>query len=235
MSAHAVPIIALDVATADAAVQLARTLAGECRFLKVGNELFTAEGPDVVRRLRDEGAEIFLDLKLHDIPNTVAGAVRSAARLGVRLLTVHVSGGKSMLRAAQDAAAGGPDLLGVTVLTSLDRGELGEVWGRTPGAMPAEVVRLAGLAAEAGVHGVVCAGSDAQAVTSAYGERLAVLVPGIRLAGGAANDQQRVATPAAAQAAGARYLVLGRTVTAAADPVAALRRVKAELSGPHAG
>ena len=235
MTARAIPIIALDVPTADAAVELARTLSGECRFLKVGNELFTAAGPDVVRRLRDEGAEIFLDLKLHDIPNTVAGAVRSAASLGVRLLTVHVSGGASMLRAAQDAAAGGVGLLGVTVLTSLDEAELGETWGRRIAQVSPEVVRLAGLAAGAGLHGVVCAGSDAGAVRSAYGERLSVLVPGIRLAGGAANDQQRVATPASAQAAGARYLVLGRAVTAAADPVAAMRQVMAQLSGSDAG
>ena len=234
---RAIPIVALDVGSADEALGLARRLGDSCRFYKVGSELFTAAGPSVVQALRDEGADVFLDLKLHDIPNTVAGAVRSAARLGVRLLTVHAVGGAAMLRAAQEAASstGGQvpcNLLAVTVLTSFDAEALGAVWGRERVEVEREVVRLAGEAAAAGLHGVVCSGAEAGAVRAAYGDRLALLVPGIRLAGGSSHDQRRVMTPAAAQAAGARYLILGRAVTAAADPVRAMSTVLAELATP---
>lgn len=234
---RAIPIVALDVGSADDALALARRLGESCRFYKVGSELFTAAGPAVVSALRDEGADVFLDLKLHDIPNTVAGAVRSAARLGVRLLTVHAVGGAAMLRAAQDAASSvaverGCDLLAVTVLTSFDAESLARAWGREGVEVEQEVVRLAGEAATAGLHGIVCSGAEAAAVTGAYGDRLALLVPGIRLAGGSSHDQRRVMTPAAAQAAGASYLILGRAVTAAADPVRAMRTVLAELATP---
>lgn len=234
---RAIPIVALDVGFADDALALARRLGESCRFYKVGSELFTAAGPAVVSALRDEGADVFLDLKLHDIPNTVAGAVRSAARLGVRLLTVHAVGGAAMLRAAQDAASSvaverGCDLLAVTVLTSFDAESLARAWGREGVEVEQEVVRLAGEAATAGLHGIVCSGAEAAAVTGAYGDRLALLVPGIRLAGGSSHDQRRVMTPAAAQAAGASYLILGRAVTAAADPVRAMRTVLAELATP---
>ena len=233
----ALPIVALDVATADEALSLARTLGSSCRFYKVGSELFTAAGPSVVHALQDElGADVFLDLKFHDIPNTVAGAVRSAAALGVRLLTVHASGGRSMLTAAQEAAEGAAargsacELLAVTVLTSLDADSLGAAWGRDGVAVEREVLRLASEAAEAGLHGVVCSGAEAAAVRGAHGDRLALLIPGIRLAGGSAHDQRRVMTPAAAQAAGARYLILGRAVTAAADPRRAMQAVLTELA-----
>jgi orotidine-5'-phosphate decarboxylase len=238
-SPRAIPIVALDVGRVDEALALARTLGDSCRFYKVGSELFTAAGPAVVQALQDEmGADVFLDLKLHDIPNTVAGAVRSAAALGVRLLTVHASGGRAMLQAAQEAAqaaaarGGGHacDLLAVTVLTSLDAGSLGAAWGRRELEVEREVFRLAGDAVEAGLHGIVCSGAEAAAVRAAYGDRLALLVPGIRLAGGSAHDQRRVMTPAAAQAAGARYLILGRAVTAAADPRRAMATVLSELS-----
>lgn len=214
---------------------MARVLADRCRFFKVGNELFTAAGPPIVRTLREElGADVFLDLKFHDIPNTVAGAVRSAARLGARLLTVHASGGRAMLEAARQAAADEAGdacgILAVTALTSLDASELAEAWGRTDEVdMQREVVRLAELAAESAVHGIVCSGAEVAAVRARYGDALAPLVPGIRLDGGAAHDQRRVMTPAAAQAAGARYLVLGRAVTAAPDPAVAMLRVLAEL------
>jgi orotidine-5'-phosphate decarboxylase len=230
---QATPIVALDVATFDEALALVHRLGDRCRFYKVGSELFTAAGPPVVRALLDEGAEVFLDLKLHDIPNTVAGAVRSAAALGVQLLTVHASGGPAMLRAAQEAASsasGECRLLAVTVLTSFDSAALAATWGREAVDAEEEVVRLAGDAAEAGLHGVVCSGAEAVAVRAAYGERLALLVPGIRLAGGSSHDQRRVMTPAAAQQAGARYLILGRAVTAAADPRRAMATVLAELA-----
>jgi len=234
---RAIPIVALDVGSAGDALDLVRRLGESCRFYKVGSELFTAAGPSVVKALRDEGADVFLDLKLHDIPNTVAGAVRSAARLGVRLLTVHAVGGAAMLRAAQEAASSaaaesGCNLLAVTVLTSFDAESLAVAWGRENVEVEREVVRLAGEAATAGLHGVVCSGAEAAAVRGTYGDRLALLVPGIRLAGGSSHDQRRVMTPAAAQAAGASYLILGRAVTAAADPVRAMRTVLSELATP---
>jgi orotidine-5'-phosphate decarboxylase len=233
----AIPIVALDVPTAADALGIARSLGARCQFYKVGSELFTAEGPRVVRALREEaGADVFLDLKFHDIPTTVAGAVRRAARLGARLLTVHASGGLPMLeaagRAASDAVGDECGVLAVTVLTSLDRAVLATAWGRTDDvAMEGEVVRLAGLAADAGLHGIVCSGAEVTAVHERFGARLAPLVPGIRLAGGPTHDQHRVMTPAAAQRAGARYLILGRAVTAADDPPAAMERVLAELRG----
>jgi orotidine-5'-phosphate decarboxylase len=232
----AVPIVALDVGSAAAALAMARQVGDQCRFFKVGSELYTAAGPDIVRALQGEvGAEVFLDLKFHDIPNTVAGAVRSAAGLGVRLLTVHASGGRAMLDAAQHAwleSGGEPvhgGVLAVTVLTSFSSASLAGAWGREGVELEREVVRLAGDAAESGMHGVVCSGAEAALVRGAYGDRLALLVPGIRLAGGAAHDQRRVMTPAEAQRAGARYLVLGRAVTGAADPGAAMTAVLAEL------
>jgi orotidine-5'-phosphate decarboxylase len=217
---------------------MARGLGDRCRFYKVGSELFTSAGPAIVRTLREElDADVFLDLKFHDIPNTVAGAVRSAARLGARLLTVHASGGTPMLLAARQAADeagdGGCGVLGVTVLTSLDAKVLGAAWGRTDALeMEREVLRLAGLAADAGLHGIVCSGAEVSAVRARFGDRLAPLVPGIRLAGGDAHDQSRVMTPEAAQRAGARYLILGRAVTADASPSDAMDRVLAELRGP---
>ena len=186
------PIVALDVPRAADALALVERLHGLCKFYKVGLELFAAEGPRVVAAVRECGADVFLDLKLHDIPNTVRGAVIGAASHGARLITVHAAGGRAMLEAAQEAAAksGGCEILAVTVLTSLDGAALAGAWGR-----------------------------DA-----------ATLVPGVRLAGADANDQARVVTPGAAAAAGARYVVLGRTVTAAGDPRSAMQQVLAELA-----
>jgi orotidine-5'-phosphate decarboxylase len=233
----AVPIVALDVPSAADAMALVRLLGERCRFYKVGSELFTAAGPDVVRQLREEaGADVFLDLKFHDIPNTVAGSVRAAAKLGVRLLTVHAAGGQPMLEAAQraasDAAGDSCGVLGVTVLTSLEPAVLARAWGRPDRIdVEAEVLRLASIAAEAGLHGIVCGGAEAPAVRARFGDRLAALVPGIRLPGGEAHDQARVMTPAAAQRAGSRYLILGRAVTAAGDPRAAMESVLTELRG----
>jgi orotidine-5'-phosphate decarboxylase len=244
---EAIPIVALDVPTHGAALTLARRVGGGCRFFKVGSELFTAAGPDIVRALRDElGADVFLDLKFADIPNTVAGAVRSAASLGVRLVTVHASGGRAMLAAAQAAWAGQSGepstwggVLAVTVLTSFDATGLAAAWGRQALSVDAEVLRLAADAAATGLHGIVCSGAEAAAVRASCADRLALLVPGIRLAGDATHDQVRVVTPGAAQRRGARYLVLGRTVTGAPDPAAAMARIAQELAsagtGPEGG
>lgn len=226
----AIPIVALDVADLAAARYLVGALGDSCRFYKVGLQLFTAEGPEVVRWLRGEGCDVFLDLKFHDIPATMAGAARSAARLGVRLLTVHAAAGPAGVRAAVEAAGSECGVLAVTILTSLDAPALGSVWGRGGAVdVEAEVLRLAGLAADAGAHGVVCSGLEARAVRREHGSRLAPLVPGIRLAGGASHDQARVVTPGGAVEAGARYLVLGRAVTATADPAAAMREVWRQL------
>ena len=219
-------IVALDVPTVAQATRVVDALGETCDFYKVGAELFTAAGPDVVAALRDRGTDVFLDLKFHDIPNTVRGAVRGASRLGTTLVTVHASGGRDMLRAAVDGAGERCGVLAVTVLTSMDVDALSEAWGRRVGAVEDEVLRLAELARSAGAHGIVCAAPEAAAVRAAHGDALRVLVPGIRLEGGAPHDQARVATPQEAVAAGASYLVLGRAVTAAADPRGVMRRVK---------
>jgi orotidine-5'-phosphate decarboxylase len=198
----------------------------------VGSELFTAAGPAIVRQISDTGAEVFLDLKFHDIPSTVGRAVRQAAALGVRLVTVHAAGGEQMLRAAVEAAGDETrcGVLAVTVLTSLDSGQVAAAWGREAElSITTEVLRLAGMAQRAGAHGVVCGGTEAGDVRACYGDTLAILVPGIRLSGSRAHDQARVATPAEAAAAGARYVVVGRTVTEAPDPAEAMRRVGREL------
>jgi orotidine-5'-phosphate decarboxylase len=225
------PIVALDYFTLGDALSLVRTLGRLCRFYKVGSELFTAVGPAAVAAVRDLGSDVFLDLKFHDIPNTIRAAVRTAAAHGVRLVTVHASGGRAMLEAAVEGA--GPDhrcgVIAVTVLTSLAADTLGAVWGRPVPGVAGEVVRLAALALDAGVHGIVCSGEEAAAVRTRYGDRLALVVPGVRLAGDPADDQARVVTPAAARAAGARYVVVGRTVTAAPDPRAAMAAVVEEL------
>lgn len=229
-------IVALDRPSLAEALALVDTLGEACRFYKVGLELFTAAGPEAVTALRVRGCDVFLDLKLHDIPATVRGAASRAAALGARLLTVHASGGAAMLEAAvAGAGAGGArcGILAVTVLTSLDASALETAWGREQVNTADEVVRLATLAADAGAHGVVCSGQELSAVRAAT-PALATLVPGLRMPGDAAHDQARVVTPAAAAQAGATYLVLGRAVTAAADPGAALARVQDSLRRPLA-
>jgi len=223
------PIVALDVPTAADALRLVAALGARCRFYKVGLELFTAAGPDVVTSVLETGSDVFLDLKLHDIPNTVRGAARSAAALGVRLLTVHAIGGSDMLEAAVDGADDQLGILAVTVLTSVDDASLARASGRASVSVSDEVARLAGLAHDARAHGVVCSGAEAGGLHQRYGESLALLVPGIRLSGGAAHDQRRVVTPSQAVGAGARYIVLGRAVTAAADPSTAMDQVLAEV------
>jgi orotidine-5'-phosphate decarboxylase len=199
-------------------------------FYKVGGELFTAAGPAVVRELRAGGADVFLDLKFHDIPNTVRGSVRSAAALGARLVTVHASGGRAMLEAAVEGAGVGCEVLAVSVLTSMTAASLGEAWGRSVAAVEDEVLRLAELAQGAGVHGLVCSGREAALVRGAHGDRLAILVPGVRPAGAAVHDQARPVTPEDARAAGATYVVLGRAVTASPDPAAALQAITRALT-----
>ncbi|HUQ47548.1 MAG TPA: orotidine-5'-phosphate decarboxylase [Gemmatimonadaceae bacterium] len=214
----AIPIVALDFPDAEKAMTLVQTLDEKCRFYKVGSELFTGSGSDIIQWLRDTGCDVFLDLKFHDIPNTVAGAVRRAAGMGARLVTVHASGGSKMMDAAVEAAGSSCGVMAVTVLTSMDDASLGEAWGRDRVDVEHEVLRLAELARSSGVHGIVCSGHEARAVHVRHGAALKLLIPGIRLPGDSAGDQSRIVTPESAAAAGATYIILGRAVTKAADP-----------------
>lgn len=226
---RAIPIVALDVSSAAAALAFVDRLGDSCTFYKIGSELFTREGPAVVQAVRDRGRDVFLDLKFHDIPNTVRQAAAVAASLGVRLITVHASGGRQMLEEAVAGAGTGCGVLAVTVLTSLDADTLGAIWGRERVDVAAQVLRLADLAKSAGAHGIVCSGHEVEAVRARHGKVLKTLVPGIRLAGGEGHDQARVMTPDAAVKAGADYLVLGRVVTEAADPAAVMQEVNRTL------
>ena len=237
-SHRAIPIVALDVPDAESARDLVVRLDGHCDFYKVGLELFAAEGPAVVEWLRGQGKRVFVDLKLHDIPNTVRAAARSVARHGASLLTVHASGGSAMIQAAVEGAREGGgvggsqpscEILGVTILTSLDGATVGSAWGRPPVEIQEEVLRLAGLVKLGGGAGIVCAGHEAAAVRDMYGDSLGLLIPGIRLPGGDAHDQHRVMTPTAAAEAGAHWLILGRAVTAAPNPVEAMKAVNQAL------
>ena len=224
-------IVALDLPDAPAALAMADRLGPACTFYKVGLELYTAAGPGVVRSLRQRGKDVFLDLKLHDIPNTVARAVRRAGALGARFLTLHATGGRAMMAAAAGAAPASLNLLAVTVLTSLDAAALGEVAGRAVTDTGAEAERLAVLARDSGVAGVVCSAAEAARLRAALGPDAAVVTPGIRLAGDAHQDQRRVRTAGQAFAAGASHIVVGRPVTAAADPRAAFERMAADAGG----
>jgi orotidine-5'-phosphate decarboxylase len=221
-------IVALDTDSPDTALAAVRSLSGEVGLFKVGMELFPRGGPDLVRRIRETGCDVFLDLKFHDIPNTVAGAVRSAAALGVRFATVHASGGGAMLAAAAEAARGtGTTILAVTVLTSLDDSDLASV-GFSLGAGEA-VLRLADLAFASGVGGIVCSAKEVAAVRSRVGKEVALVTPGVRMAGEDAGDQKRVVTPAEAVRLGADYLVVGRPITRAPDPREAARAFAAAM------
>jgi orotidine-5'-phosphate decarboxylase len=223
-----IPILALDVSDAAGARALLERVP-DAAWVKVGLQLFVAEGPALVRELLGSGRRVFLDLKFHDIPNTVAHAVQSAAALGVELLTLHASGGRAMLRAARDAAGapggGGPALLAVTLLTSLSDPEAAEAWGRPSLSAAEEVGRLAGLARECGIDGVVASVHEVPSIRSGQGADLRVLTPGIRLPGDAPGDQARVASPETAARLGADYLVIGRSVSAAPEPAVAWARV----------
>ncbi|MEZ4422407.1 MAG: orotidine-5'-phosphate decarboxylase [Gemmatimonadota bacterium] len=226
--------LALDVPDRTAALALDARLGEGRRIYKVGLELFTAEGPPLVRELLEREHRIFLDLKLHDIPNTVARAVESAARLGVHWLTVHTAGGPGMLSAAARAERGALRLVGVTVLTSLDAPALATVLGRPGVDVQTEVDRRAGWAREAGLEAVVCSVAEAARLKDVHGPALELVTPGIRFADQGTDDQARVATPAGAVRAGADLLVIGRAVTAAADPRGALARVLAETEAAGA-
>lgn len=230
-------IVALDFADPAPALALVDRLDPRECSLKVGKELFVAGGPEPVRRMIDRGFRVFLDLKFHDIPNTVAGACAAATRLGVWMLNVHAAGGRAMLRAAREAVtrtaetmqAPPPLLLAVTVLTSLTARDLEEVG---LGASPeAAALRLARLALDCGLDGVVCSAAEAPTLRRALGAQAKLVTPGIRPEGAAADDQARIATPAAAIANGVDYLVIGRAITHAADPRAALERINASLGG----
>lgn len=218
---------ALDFPSWEAAEPFARAVAPAVGMLKVGLELFAAEGPSAVRAAAALGRPVFLDLKLHDIPNTVEGAARAAAASGAALLTVHASGGSEMVRAAVRGAAGRVRVLAVTVLTSLDAEALRTVG--LEGPPEAAVVRLARLAVGAGVAGLVCSPHEVRAVRAAIGPGPLLVVPGVRPTGAAKGDQARVATPAEAIAAGADVIVLGRPLRDAPDPVRAAREIAASL------
>lgn len=223
-------IVALDTDSPEAALATVKALSGEVGMFKVGMELFPRGGPELVRRIREAGFDVFLDLKFHDIPNTVAGAVRSAAELGVRFATVHASGGKAMLAAAADAAREtGTTLLAVTVLTSLDDEDLAQV-GFEKGASDS-AARLADLAVSAGIGGIVCSAKEVARIRSLAGEGVVLVTPGVRMPGDAALDQKRVVTPADAVRNGADYLVIGRPITKAPDPAAAARAIALSMRG----
>ena len=224
-------IVALDYADADSAMDLVQRLEPSACKLKIGKELFTAAGPSFVAAMAQRGFDVFLDLKFHDIPSTVAQACKSAAALGVWMLNVHALGGRAMLSAAReaiDATTTCPRLIAVTVLTSMAEADLREVGiDATP---PEAVMKLAQLAADCGLDGVVCSAHEAQAIRGRLGDGFLRVTPGIRLPEDAAGDQKRIMTPQHAIAAGASYLVIGRPVTRAADPLAVLARINREIS-----
>jgi orotidine-5'-phosphate decarboxylase len=221
-------IVALDVATADEARALVDRLSGKTGMFKVGSQLFTAAGPQLVRDIVARGEKVFLDLKYHDIPNTVANAVREAYLLGVSLLTVHALGGRAMMEAAVGALpAVGTRLLAVTILTSHDEESLGAIG--LGGSLSGSVKRLARLAREARADGIVASPHEAALVREACGPDFLIVTPGIRPEGARSGDQARAATPAAAVRAGADYIVVGRPITEAADPVAATEAAVREM------
>jgi orotidine-5'-phosphate decarboxylase len=225
-------VVALDCPDHGSALDMAARLdPAHCR-MKVGKELFTRAGPGVIEALRARGFEVFLDLKFHDIPNTVAAACRAAAELGVWMLTVHAFGGIAMMEAAREALAGmgtPPLLTAVTVLTSLDEADLAELGVHAHPS--AQVVRLAALAEGAGLDGVVCSPADLPRLREAVAREFLAVTPGVRPAGSAQGDQKRVATPREALDAGASYLVIGRPITEAADPMAALTAIERQMAG----
>ncbi len=225
-------IVALDFPIPGEALALARRLSPQICRLKIGKELFTAAGPDLIEKLRRQGFDIFLDLKFHDIPNTVAGACKAAARLGVWMLNVHALGGRAMLEAARDAVAadaGRPKLIAVTLLTSMGAGDMQDIG--MAGDPATAALRLASLAQASGLDGVVCSAQEAALLRRECGSQFCLVTPGIRPATGSRDDQLRVTTPAAAIAAGADFLVIGRPVTQAPDPVAALNAINREIAG----
>jgi orotidine-5'-phosphate decarboxylase len=228
-------IVALDFPQAKLALALAARLDPALCRVKVGKELFTAAGPQLVEALVKRGFDVFLDLKFHDIPNTVAGACKAAADLGVWMLNVHALGGEAMMRSARAAVENSshkPLLIGVTILTSLGDDEMQSVG--LLGTAAENVLRLAKLAKTCGLDGVVCSSQEAQLLHKEIGPSFVLVTPGIRLAGAEKDDQTRVFTPAEAMKAGAHYLVIGRPVTQAADPVATLKIIKQQIDSAKA-
>jgi orotidine-5'-phosphate decarboxylase len=229
-------IVALDTSDPDAARRLIGRLRGRVGFFKVGLQLFSAAGPAIVREIVAAGERVFLDLKLHDIPNTAAHAVGEAARMGAAMTDLHVAGGEAMLRSAVEEARrrrieGAPPmrLLGVTILTSLDAAALRAVGFK--GDLPELVTTMAGVARSCGLDGVVASAHEVKAIRRACGDSVRTVVPGIRPAGAGLADQKRAATPREAMAEGADYIVVGRPITGAPDPVAAVESIAAEIGG----
>ena len=223
-------IVALDVSTAAAARKIVAAVGDSALTYKVGMQLYTAEGPSIVRDLVDSGRRVFLDLKYHDIPNTAGAAVREAAQLGVSMLTVHASGGGKMLRASVDAAQAVEHdviVLAVTVLTSLDDVDLGMIGLR--GGVLDQVRRLAALALSNGCKGVVASAHEAAALREEFGRDFAIVTPGVRPPGSGHDDQARVVTPAEAISAGASHIVVGRPITEASDPAAEARAILGQI------
>jgi orotidine-5'-phosphate decarboxylase len=223
-------IVALDVPDRAHATALVETIGDSAGFFKIGKQLFTAEGPDLIRKLVASRRRVFLDLKFHDIPNTVAAAVRSAASLGISMLTVHASGGSKMLRAAADAVKESPNpplILAVTVLTSFTDADLQEIG--VAGRVLDQALRLASLAQSCGCDGIVSSAQEAREIRREVGAGFAIVTPGVRPAGEAPGDQARVVTPAAAIAAGASHIVVGRPITAATDPRASAEAIVREM------
>ena len=225
-------IVALDVSFSADALRIVSSLGDSVQTYKVGMQLYTAEGPKIVRDLISAGKSVFLDLKYHDIPNTVAAAVREAAHLGVSMMTVHASGGTKMLRAAAEAARNSnspPKILAVTVLTSMDENDLHEIG--VSGQPVDQVLKLAGIALAAGCDGIVSSAREVRNLRTSFGQSFLAITPGVRPAGAAHGDQARVVTPAEAIAAGATHIVVGRPITAASRPEAAIQSVLRELEG----
>jgi orotidine-5'-phosphate decarboxylase len=224
-------IVALDVPTARQAQAIVAAVGSPAPLFKIGKQLFTAEGPAIVRDLVAAGRKVFLDLKFHDIPNTVAGAVQEACKLNVSMLTVHASGGSQMLKAAASAASQSsarPLVLAVTVLTSMSGQELEEIG--VSGTVQTQVLRLASLALRAGCGGLVASALEARELRRELGAGFAIVTPGVRPAGEDKGDQARVMTPRQALEAGATHIVVGRPITAAADPAEAARRIREEMA-----
>ena len=225
-------VVALDFAEAKPALEFVDRIDPAMCRVKVGKELFTAEGPRLVEQLVDKGYGVFLDLKFHDIPNTVAKACEAAAKLGVWMVNVHASGGYAMMQAARNAvdkSAQPPLLIAVTVLTSMDQAALGEVG--VYGALQDQVLRLANLTNEAGLDGVVCSAQEAPLLRRHVPQDFCLVTPGIRPASASKDDQSRIVTPAEALRQGSSYLVIGRPITQAHEPIAALAAINAEIAG----
>jgi orotidine-5'-phosphate decarboxylase len=220
-------IVALDVPTKDAALELVDQLRGDISFFKIGLQLYTAEGPEIVRAVLATGAKVFLDLKLHDIPNTVARAVESASHLGVHMLTIHLSGASEMIRAATAARENDISILGVTVLTSATDQTLREIG--ISDKVDDQVLRLARLGVEANIDGIIASPHEIKKLRAEFGDKIKIVTPGVRPSWAEPDDQKRFMTPREAMEAGADYLVIGRPITANPNPKQALSKILNEI------